>query len=280
MPKGTYEGLDGRAIIAKARERIAKPGTEMDLSAGWDHLPAEARAKLRATNTRKVREEREEATAAINAWAAKTTGAARVALAKQSVGSPAEESRRVANELRLTRMVEASRANGSAKTDAREFEARAVEAAAFLDMDTAEMFARAALELNAGLGDANRVLNDVQDERDLADPERLKARRSINDASVVVAAFTRDVTATVSFALQGAAKLARSIGDAQGEMSSRSEAARESVAAKMAALVGAQAHGDGAYTHPEGALAEGPTGGPDLTGARLPDSRAILGGVR
>jgi hypothetical protein len=263
MP-GTYHGLDGRALTQRVREDIARAGVTMDVTAAYDHQPAEYRARVRAEQTGIVKQARAEGRAALTKWAEAAIADANKRLHATSVGSPAEESRRVAEELRITRMVDSARANNNARSAAEDIADRADRAFASGDHDEAMVLARAASELGSRNALVPEIIATVQLDRDLADPAKARAMRDIADVGVVVAAFDRDVNATVSQSLQDAAKLARALGD-------NATGSQASVTAKLEAFYGSRAFGDGKYADPVGVLPGGPTG---EVGGKLPAGSA------
>lgn len=279
MPEGNkYDGLDGRAIIKKAREEIARLGSEMSLMAGYDQYPAEHRQRVRQERTTAARKERSDAVAAIGAWADRTDADARKLLASDDVGTPAEESRRVANELRVARLVDASRSRGSVREDAQDLAARADRAYSLGNLDEADVLAAAARELHpVRLADEVRSL--VAYDRTMADPAKARAMHELDDVEVVIAAFHRDVSAAYSGALQGAVSLAQASGEHRATTELMPEMASASIDAKMAAAVGVQKFG-GEYREPDGAIPglpqsfSRPGHVPQPDGARLPEPRS------
>ena len=277
MPANRYSGLDGRAIAKKAVADIARAGVTMDLMSMYDHYPVEHRARVRKEQTELVRALRAEAEQAVAAWAdAETTNAHR-ALGARSIGTAAEESRRVSEELRIGRMVESARAGGNSKTAAADLADQADAAFRGGNRDEAMILARAAVELDpviSGRSMVGDIIETVQLDRDLEDPAKAKALRAIGDVDVVLAAFRRDVTAQVSHALQDSATLAKAIGDGAAAASSMQEASAEGRHAKLAAFAEAQRAGV-PYVEPVGVVPglpqnRDPRGVPQPEGASLP----------
>jgi hypothetical protein len=267
-----YAGLDGRAITKTAREAIQKAGLTMDLTAEWDQYPDSYRANVRREQTSVVNQERQAARDALNVWAETAAADARARFNKASVGSAAEESRRVAEELRINRMIDSARAGGNVRSVAMDLQDRASAAMADGNPDEAMVLARTAVELDpqrAGL--AAELVQNIQLDRDLADPDRAKALRDLKDINVVVAAFDRDVSAQTSLALQQGAKLAKVVGDHAAVMDLNRQASVESMRAKVTAFGQSQANGDGKYVEPVGVLPGGPTG---EVGGKFPGTQA------
>lgn len=256
---GKYSNMDGRAITKQAQADILRHGTEMSLTAAWDHLPNEHRARVRAEKTTAVRNARADARRAVDDWAKVARADAQKRLNANPVGTSAEESRRVADELRIGRMVDAARASGSAKSAAEDIAERASRALAVGNADEAHVLARASVELG-GPSYASSIIENVELDRKLADPEKAKAMRDLGDVEVVLAAFDRDVNAAVSRSLQDSVKLAEALGDKSAAMDLKRETVEASMSAKIAAFQGAQATGT-RYAEPVGVLSGVPTNG-------------------
>ena len=280
---GKYDELaDGRAITRKVREDIGRAGVTMSVNAQYDHLPVEYRGRIRNEALAAVNEARASGRQALAQWAESAAADARWRFASRQVGTSAEEMRRNTEELRVNRLVESARQSGTTRNAAADLAARADLALLSGDPDEAMVLARAAVEAdpNGQSGAVARMIVDnVQFDRDLADPVRGRAMKDLRDIEVVVAAFDRDVLAATAQALQDSAALSRAIGDDASAGLAMKEAAEVSVRAKMEAFYGGQTFGDGEYREPVGVLPGGPLGNdprgsarPD--GATLPESRA------
>ena len=70
----------------------------------------------------------------------------------------------------------------------------------------AMILARAADELGEKRTAVQEIITSVQQDRDLADPQRARAMQDLQDVAVVEAAFERDLQAGVSQAMQDASK--------------------------------------------------------------------------
>jgi hypothetical protein len=254
---GKFTGLDGRAILKQAQTEIYRAGTEMSLTAEYDHLPSEHRARVRAERTNTVRVVRAESRQAIDDWATAERADAQKHLNANPVGTAAEESRRVAEELRIGRMVETARASGNPKSAADDIAERASKAYGVGNGDEAHVLARASVELN-GPSYATEIVKNVELDRTLADPEKAKALKDLGDVEVVLAAFHRDINASVAQALQDSVKLAEAIGDKSAAMDLKRETVEASMTAKGAAYDLASRTGT-RYVSPPGVLSEGPT---------------------
>lgn len=271
-----YDGLkDGRAIAKKVREDMARSGVVMDLLRKQDDLPVEYRARIRQEETSKLRATLAEGRKAMDSWAQAEADDARKRLRADDVGSPAEESRRVADEFRIARLVDSAHASGNERNAAADLAERADRAYSQGNLGDAQAFARASAELVP-----SKLATDVQAlvryDRIAADPGLARASRELDDVGVVMAAFARDSQAEYSHGLQDSASLATALGENQGKLAS--EAASASVSAKMSAWIGAQEHG-GTYEEPRGSLPglagsmEFPLGSPRFPqppGAKLP----------
>ena len=254
---GKFTGLDGREILKKAATEITRNGTEMSLTAEWDHLPNEHRTRIRTERTGSIRATRAEARQAIEDWATGERAAAQKRLNANPVGTAAEESRRVAEELRIGRMVEMARASGNAKSAAEDIAERATKAYAAGNADEASVLARASVELG-GPAYATEIIKNVELDRTLADPEKAKALKDLGDVEVVLAAFHRDINVAVAQSLQQSVKLAQATGDKSDAMDLQRETVAASIPAKIAAWEGAQTTGT-RYAEPLGVLSGGPT---------------------
>jgi len=237
MPR--YSG-DGRAIIKQVQADLHKLGTEMSLLAEWDHLPAGHRARLRSEKTAAARAVRGEGRAALAAWAREEEADARRRLHDNSVGTPAEEARRVSNELRIGRLVESSRASSSQRSDAADLAARGNRAYELGNLDEAEVLARASAELMPNR-QADEVWALVTYDRIAADPAKARASRDLDDVGVVTAAFHRDVSAAYSAALRESATLAKAVGESGSDVAA--DAAAAALDSKMVAFVDSQRRG-------------------------------------
>jgi hypothetical protein len=247
---GGYFALpDGRAVTARLKQDLQRLSVELSFMATADGYPPDHRSRVRAEKTQEARELREEARAAIAGWSAKADGDARKRLAGRPLGDAAEESRRVANELRIGRMVDRLRRNDTPRADAQQLAERADAAYARGDLDEAEVLATAAREL-APTRLAEEVVALVNYDRIAADPDKLKASRDLDDIAVVNAAFDRDGNAAFASAMRDSLALATSLG--QVDPAAQREMTSASITAKMAAAIGAIQHGDGTYVEPEG----------------------------
>jgi hypothetical protein len=277
---GKYSKLDGRAISKKAREDIMRAGTEMSLTVEWDHLPDEHRRRVMNERTTLVRTSRDEARADFRDWAASARSDAAKRLGAARVGTAAEESRRVAEEMRISRLVESARASGTSRAVAADLADKAWRRFGAFDYDEAMILARAADELGEKRTAVQEIITSVQQDRDLADPQRARAMQDLQDVAVVEAAFERDLQAGVSQAMQDASKLALALGDSVGSSRLLVDASDAGRSAKIAAAMASPAFGGSVpYVEPAGVVPGLPTNlGSVPDGARLPE-RKLEGGA-
>jgi hypothetical protein len=263
-----YDGMNGRQIIDAAKERIGKLGSELAVLADQTEYPLDHRSKLRRERTASIRQERAAATDALRVWAAEATADAKRDLAADDVGTAAAESRRVATELRISRLVASARAGGNETSAARDYAARANAAYESGNADEADALSQASAELAP-----NRLAQEVQAliayDRIAASPSKSRAMKALDDVNVVITAASRDVNAAYSSALQKSAALAAAIGEPSNDVSYDMTAA--SVDAKMSAWLAAQSQGK-PYQEPSGAL-PGSVVATVPEGAKLPDPR-------
>jgi len=225
-----------------------------------------------------------EAIAAFEAWAKDTEATARRAIASDPVGSAAEESRRVANEMRLTRIIESSRAMDEAAgprlVEVAPGESRAVANASAYDLadragqayldgnyNDAVVFAEASLALGGPVS-AKTHLHNAQVQ--LYTPAQAKAAAEIESIGTRRAEFNRDLNATVSAVFRGAAEVAAINGEKEEAETYTRAAANASSVSKMSALVLAERDQwgrvkSGTYAEAEGVLPGGVTGTPIRT---------------
>jgi hypothetical protein len=244
-----YTG-DGRAILAAVKSEISTAGTEMEINAAYDHLPVEHRARIRSERVRAIQEAREAARRDLSAWAAEERASATKRLAP-SLGTAAEEARRMSEELRITRLVESNRESRGAPDDLAD---RAAAAYARGDKSEARVLAEAARELRPMQAHlASEILANLEADEILADPQRARALRDLNDVEVVVSVFERDVAAATSKAFQQSAKLALALGDGAEAAKAMRDASADGRAAKLGAFLEAQRLGV-PYQEPEGVV--------------------------
>lgn len=248
--------MGGNAIHANLRRDIAEANANIAAIARRDDLPAEHRRRLRQEAMTALRATVGEATRAHREWADEIADAARVTLAADTLGSPAEETRRLRREMEFDRLVANANASGTPRNLARQYATTASDAYLDSDYDHAVLYARAAVAL--GVTNASNVLASAQSQLDLGDPVKARAIRERESAKLAEMAFERDALAGLSSALRATAEAASIVGD--DPRSLLAESTRLSLAAKGVALAIANETGD-SYEHPEGALADAPTGG-------------------
>ena len=245
-----FEGLDGRQIITATQKELHRLASEMRVLLAMDEVSVEHRSRRRRENTAAVRGVREQAKAALAAWAKAEAAEARKRLAANDLGTPAEEMRRNTVELRIGRLVEQARARGEERALAGDYARRADQAYSLGNLDEAETYARASQELGQEPL-AREVLALVAYDRTAEDPAKARALQSLGDIDVVTAAFHRDVSGAYSAALQASGALGQTLGETATE--EVSEAASASIEAKMAAAITSM-HNGTPYKAPDGAV--------------------------
>src|SRR4051794_9494421 len=110
MDMSKYTDLrDGRSIIRSAQTDLAAVAAELANLVAADEFPNEHRSRRRRELNAKAVGIRADATTALNAWSANAVAEARRDLAANDVGTAAEESPRVAIELKVGRLVSSAR---------------------------------------------------------------------------------------------------------------------------------------------------------------------------
>jgi tetratricopeptide (TPR) repeat protein len=280
MPVHYQAEQGGRAILEQLTIDLGRLATQMRQTVTADHLPADHRARLMKEKVEAARLLRQDASEAFDAWAASERTEARKVIRGRSIASPAEESRRVAEELRITRLVDSARVNGTnARRSAEDLGERAERAYQEGDTEEAMILARAALELDpASQANAAQIIAVVQVERDMEDPAKKAAYAAIENADIGTRIFLRDADAAYSATFQQAADLARALGDSVSVNNFALEATQASIDSKMAAAVQAQIAGT-TYVEPDGVIPgatqnRDPRGETQPIGARLSGTTA------
>ncbi len=248
--------MGGDAIHAGLRRDIAEANANIAALARRDDLPAEHRRRLRQEAINRIRVTVGDAVRAHREWADEIAETARTTLNAETLGSPAEETRRLRREMEFERLVTNANASGTPRNLARQYTETATNAYLDSDYDRAVLYARAAVAL--GATNASNVLASAQTQLDLADPVKARAIREQREAKMAEMEFERDALAGLSSALRVTADAATAVGDDPRTL--LAESTRLSLAAKGVALAIANETG-GEYVHPEGALADAPTGG-------------------
>jgi hypothetical protein len=263
--------MGGPGIVEAAKSELAT------LRWGLREVERDERAPLEYRNRRRDEIVRaadiavENARAAFRSWAEETEKEARSELAREPIGSMAEETRKLRDEARLARIVSEARASGAPRTAAGDLAERA--AAAFVDARSPEAYAeavllgRAAVEL--GASSAARTVADAQRQIDLDIPDRAAAIKKLRNVERGFTIFERDLNAAHADVLRGAAAAARATGDpAEADLAKASTG--PSVTAKMAAAVIAAESGT-KYSEPHGVNPGGVN--PQWHDFRLPEPR-------
>lgn len=276
-------GTDGRSILKSAQDQMRHASASIDVLTRDERTPVEYRRSVRQEQLLAARRAFETARKDLNAWAESARVDATRRLNQRKIGDAATESRNVARELRIGRILDQAKANGTPRLAVKDLEDRANLAWTRGDSEEAYVLAKAASELRPGSRDALAILQDLEEEEILADPGRAAAMRALNDIDVVVAAAARDLQAAMAETLVTSSRAARDLGEHRAAQADLQAAAEASVRAKTAAWMGSKQFGDGTYTPPQGVLPELPTndgrGLSQRDGARLlssEESDAIL----
>lgn len=250
---GTIITTNGATIRKSLTEYTGLMAGNLTLLAKDDTLPVDTKRNRRVAATTSVTEVIAEANAAFSAWVAKERDQALRALSQRPLGSAAEESRRVADELRLNRMIDSARRSGTPERAARDMAGQA--ATAYLNATgrdghrEAALLARAAVELG-GSTQAREVLASA--ERQLETDEQREARKTLAALDVEAMIYKRDANAALASVLVKASEAAKAVNDPAAAALAQ-QAARASGNAKMMEFSLAQAEGR-IYAEPTGAL--------------------------
>lgn len=248
----------GKAILGDLKQKLDMVQANINASAARQDWPNEYRRKMRQEAVALARSLVDEARLAFAEWARDKTNEAVATWNADPVGSPAEESRRAANEAKLARLIEAGRSAqiqvvaGQVVRNPKAAEYAAQAQALYMAggrHDEAVVFADAAIALGAESAANLRELAASQAK--LKDPDKAGAYRDVAQVRSLTLDFERIVSGSMTRALATAAEAARSIGD-DGYGYDR-EATRLSLSAKAAAWAQSASSGE-PYTNPEGAL--------------------------
>lgn len=270
------------AIRANLAKSLKESASALILMAQDYREPAERRLAKRMELLRQGDQHINEATRAFNEWAEEARNAARRRIAEDPVGSAAEESRRVANEMRLSRIIESARAldtaAGAQVVEVMPGESRAVPNPSAYEMadramkayidgsyEEAVLLGEAAIALGGPRDKAQRAIDASKVQ--LYTPEQRKAAAELEAVDRAATEFGRDLNATVAVVFQAAVELAHEVGDTPGEKNLRANAAKVSLASKSYAmgLAKVDEYGrivPGTYVEAEGVLDGGPKGQP------------------
>ena len=255
--------LNGNTIRASLTEALNAHVMELNGIAVNDMMPRETKVARRSDAIVQAAAVITEAEAAFRAWAQSERESALSTLAQRPVGSAAEESRRVADELRLSRMIDTARATGTPATAAKAFAADAAQA--YLDATGEDGYREAVILADAAIalggasvpGEAARVREAAS--RRLETPAQQKARATLATLDLEDLATQRDLKAQAASLLSAGAKAAEAAGDDRTATEMKSRAAQASMTSKMLAFKLAQ-ETEQAYVQPTGALPDRPTG--------------------
>jgi hypothetical protein len=249
---------DGRTILKSAQDQIRHASASIDVLSRDERTPIEYRQSVRREQLLAARQTFEAARRDLTAWAAQERADAQRRLNAKPVSDAATESRRVAQELRIGRLIDAAKAGNNPRTAARDLADRAVQAYGKGDADEALVLARAASELQPGERTAAEVLGNLEADEILASPARARALREIQDIDVVMAAAERDLSAAMAEALVQSSRAARDLGEHREVGVNLQAAAEASVRAKFAAFADSQLTGT-PYQEPATGVSSIPT---------------------
>lgn len=280
---GTINTTNGATIRSSLAESIGDMNKRLAALAKDDVLPVETKRNRRLAIIQVLNETVNEANAAFSEWSAKEREEAQTALKQRPIGSAAEESRRVADELRLNRLIESSRRSGTPMIAARDLAGQA--SAAYLDARDesgyreAALLARAAIEVGGATSPsaARNVLDAAEKQMETA--EQKYARKTLATLDVEALAYRRDQAALMASALSSASEAAAATKDTMSD-EYRRHAARQSATAKMMEFSLAQASGRD-YVEPSGTMSgvptnEKPDAGPRIEYGRSGDGRLAV----
>lgn len=268
-------GTDGRSILKAAQDQIRHASASIDVLTKDERTPIEYRQSVRREQLLAARLAFDTARKELNAWAESAKADATRRLNQRKLGDAAAESRNVARELRISRILDQAKNNGTPRLAVKDLEDRANLAWSRGDTEEAYVLARAASELRPGSRDAEAILRDLEEEEILADPSRASAMRELNDIQVVLAAAGRDLQAAMAETLVTSSRAARDLGEHRAAQADLQAAAEASVRAKTAAWMGSKQFGDGTYTPPQGVLPDLPAN-VDPRGPSQPDGAHLL----
>lgn len=250
MPAYTKE-QGGAAILKDIRELLHGAPSAIRSTAARDDFPVEHRRRKRTETVTAIREMARDAATAFRLWADEKEAAAKAALRANPVGSDAEETRKLRNEMEFDRLVAAATRSGTPRNLAKQYAADAEQAFLASDYERAVVLARAASAV-APSDAAARVRAMAQEQIDLADPAKAAAHREVAEVAWARKVFDRDLAAGLADLLSATADAARAVGDDPSAL--LREASQFSLMAKGLAALMAEETGT-PYEPPRGALA-------------------------
>jgi hypothetical protein len=171
------------------------------------------------------------ARAEMAAWAAEVEADAARRYAEDPVGSAADESRRVSNELRLARLARSVTSRQAADGMLE----RARRLFALGNFAEAQVYATVAKD--GGAFGADNLAGACQTALDQSNPARRQAVADRNEARTALAVFTREAMAHVAEVESGLAGAAAEMGDQDGAQAAGVRAARASIGSKVAGFI-------------------------------------------
>lgn len=241
----------GAAILKQVRELLHGAPGAIRSTAVRDDYPVEYRRRKRTETVTAIRAMARDAATAFRLWADEREAAAKATLRATPVGSDAEETRKLRNEMEYDRLVAAASRSGTPRNLAKQYAADAEQAFLASDYERAVVLARAASAV-APSDAANRVRAMAQEQIDLADPAKAAAYREVAEVAWARKVFDRDLAAGLANLLNATADAAHAVGDDPSAL--RREAAQFSLTSKGLAALMAEESGT-PYEPPQGALA-------------------------
>lgn len=260
MPTKYTPEMTGEQILAAVKSNVAEARRTLADAKAREDWPVEYRRAQRNAALAVIERHVREGQAAFSAWATRERADAEKRMkAPPAIGSAAEESRRVARELELGRLIDSGRASDTPRIVARQYAEAAAEA--YLDGDyyRAVTLGTAASSLGDPAGEKRAAA--AQAMLDLEDPGKAQALKDVRTVERGLMTFGRDVNAALADAYTAASEAAQAVGDDHRGFAR--QAVGPSMTAKALALGLAERDDDGrvvGYAAPEGTLASAPVG--------------------
>ena len=260
MPTTYTPEMTGEQILAAVKANVAEARRNLADAKAREDWPVEYRRAQRAAAVAVIERTVREAQQAFSAWANGARADAEKRLkAPPAIGSAAEESRRVARELELGRLIDSGRASDTPRVVARQYAEAAAEAYLDGDYHRAVTLGTAASSLGEPSGQKHAA--SAQAMLDLDDPAKAQALKDVRTVERGLMTFGRDVNAALADAYTAASEAAQAVGDDHRRY--EQQAVGPSMTAKMLALGLAERDEHGravGYAPPEGTLASAPGG--------------------
>ena len=253
MPATYDKTRGGRAILGELISRLDLVQTNLITAVTRDDQPVEYRRQMRRAAVDEAKAQAESARLAMAEWARDAHNAAVSVWNSDPVGDVATETRRMATEARIARLIDSGQRiderMGRRGTAGRELAAEAEQA--YLSGRYEDAIAAATAAEALGAANAARWRGEAETQVKLRDPDKARAFRELAEVRSVATVFEREANARLAAAMDTAARAARAIGD-DGFGHAR-DATKLSLSAKVAAWQQSQASGE-PYVAPEGTL--------------------------